>query len=190
MPRGTERIVTDDPTSGVVRAARVDDAEALGEVLVTSWLAAYRGIMPDSTLARLEPVSKAEMWRKLIGAAPTDDPSRRWVVEVDGDVVGYAITIPGSDEFLPPPAGSGEIDSLYLRPDAQGRGLGRALLEHSVMDLRERGFEPLVLWAFEANDHARRFYERLGWRFDGSRQHWVLDDVPVPVVRYRLGTPG
>ena len=99
---------------------------------------------------------------------------------------GYAITIPGSDEFLPPPPGSGEIDSLYLRPEANGKGLGRTLLDHSVRDLRDRGFEPQVLWAFEANDHARGFYERMGWRFDGSLQHWVLDGIPVPIVRYQL----
>jgi len=44
-----------------------------------------------------------------------------------------------------------------------------------------------VLWAFEQNARARRFYERAGWTLDVTGEHWVLDDVPVPIVRYRLG---
>jgi len=59
-----------------------------------------------------------------------------------------------------------------------------------VHDLRSRGFDLLVLWAFEQNARARRFYERAGWTLDVTGEHWVLDDVPVPIVRYRLGGEG
>ncbi|MGK2851437.1 MAG: N-acetyltransferase family protein [Candidatus Limnocylindrales bacterium] len=174
-----------------IRLATTDDAEALGTIEAASYLATYRGIMPDSVLARVQPESMIERTRTRLAAAaraPADDPHRLWVIESDGAVAGYARTEPGLDQFLPPPEGAGEVESLYLHPDATGRGLGRALLRHAVDDLAERGFDPLVLWAFAANERARRFYERAGWSLDVSGEHWVLDGVPCPIVRYRLDT--
>ena len=52
----------------------------------------------------------------------------------------------------------GEIDALYLVPHARGRGLGRALLEEA-----KAAEEMLTLWAFQANEGARRFYAREGF---------------------------
>ena len=176
-----------------IRLARPDDAEALGTIEATSYLATYRGIMPDSVLARVSPERMIERLRPRLAAAaagPPDELHRMWVIVDDtGALRGYATTEPATDQFLPPPTGAGEIESLYLHPASIGRGLGRALLAHSVEELRERGFDPLVLWAFEANDRARRFYERAGWTLDVTGEAWVLDDIPVPIVRYRLDTP-
>jgi GNAT superfamily N-acetyltransferase len=171
-----------------IRLARVDDAEALGRIEAESYLDTYRGVMPDSVLARVHPERMIERIRPRLAAlaeAPPEEAMRLWVIEVDGAVRGYATTEPATDQFLPPPAGAGELESLYLHPSAIGQGLGRALLQHAVDDLCARGFDPLVLWAFEQNARARRFYERAGWTLDVTGEHWVLDDVPVPIVRYR-----
>jgi ribosomal protein S18 acetylase RimI-like enzyme len=169
-----------------IRPATVDDADRLAEVQVASYLDTYVGIMPDSVIARVQPGRYAPRWREQLGDPTRADEDWVWVGEVDGIVQGYVLTQPASDQFRPPPPGAGEVESLYLHPAAIGRGLGRALLEHGVRDLRARGFEPLVLWAFDANARARRFYERAGWQLDVTGEHWVLDDVPVPIVRYRL----
>ena len=117
------------------------------------------------------------------------DQQRLWVIEAHGTIAGYARTQPASNQFLPPPDGAGEMESLYLQPAAIGRGLGRALHQHAIDDLVARGFGPLVLWAFAGNEPARRFYERAGWTLDVTGEHWVLDGVPCPIVRYRLDKP-
>jgi ribosomal protein S18 acetylase RimI-like enzyme len=169
-----------------------DDAEALGTIKAASYLATYRGIMPDSVLARVSAERMIERVRPRLASAASaagEGPQRLWVIETDGEVRGYATTEPGSDQFLPPPDGAGELESLYLHPDAIGRGLGWALLQHAVDDLVARDFDPLVLWAFEANARARRFYERAGWTLDVTGEHWILDGVPCPIVRYRLDRP-
>lgn len=177
-----------------IRLAVPGDAEALGTIEAASYLATYRGIMPDSVLARVQAERLTERVRARltaaaeVAAAAADDPRRMWVIEADGAIAGYAITEPGSDMFLPPPDGAGELESLYLHPDAIGRGLGWTLLRHAVDDLVDRGFDPIILWAFEANARARRFYERAGWILDVTGEHWVLDGVPCPIVRYRLDT--
>jgi GNAT superfamily N-acetyltransferase/chorismate mutase len=50
------------------------------------------------------------------------------------------------------------LDDLYIRPSAQGAGVGSALLD-LVKAQRPTGF---CLWVFESNTPARRFYEARG----------------------------
>ena len=51
------------------------------------------------------------------------------------------------------------IQALYVMGDARGHGLGGALLA-DVMGRQDR----LMLWTFQANAGAQRFYERHGFR--------------------------
>jgi len=170
-----------------IRLALPDDAPALGAIQAASHLATYRGVMPDSVLARVDEQRMSQRFRsRLAVEAPAEDQHRVWVIEADGAIAGYAITEPGADRFLPPPGGAGELESLYLHPEVVGRGLGRALHQHAIDDLAARGFDPLILWAFAANEQALRFYERAGWTLDETGQHWLLDGVSCPIVRYRL----
>jgi GNAT superfamily N-acetyltransferase len=50
------------------------------------------------------------------------------------------------------------IDQLYVLPEAQGRGLGTALLQ-----VAQNAFDHLQLWTFQRNVPARRFYEARGF---------------------------
>jgi GNAT superfamily N-acetyltransferase len=52
----------------------------------------------------------------------------------------------------------GWIDQLYVLPEAQGRGLGTALLQ-----IAQNAFDRLQLWTFQRNTQARRFYEARGF---------------------------
>jgi GNAT superfamily N-acetyltransferase len=60
------------------------------------------------------------------------------------------------------------IDQLYVLPEAQGRGLGTALLQ-----IAQNAFDRLQLWTFQRNVPARRFYEARGFALiqqtDGAR---------------------
>jgi len=69
-----------------------------------------------------------------------------WVAEVEGAIVGFA-ALDGN-----------ELEHLYVQPRDQDRGVGAALF-HQVTTLRPDG---LVLWVFQRNEAARRFYERHG----------------------------
>ena len=71
-----------------------------------------------------------------------------WVVEVNGRAAAF-MAIAG--DF---------IDQLYVDPDRQRSGLGKALLEHA------RALSPDHLWLYtlQINTHGRTFYEKNGFR--------------------------
>jgi ribosomal protein S18 acetylase RimI-like enzyme len=173
-------------TDVVVREASIGDAPAIADLHVRSWRSAYRGIVPDAILDGLSVDARRDVWTRAIGRAATEpsNEARVWVVEEAGAVRGFAETRPSRDDDAQP--GTGEVHSIYLAPEAWGRGLGQRLLAHASDDLRARGFVPLVLWVIEDNAPGRRFYERAGWRPDGARQPIDFDGVMVDEIRYRL----
>jgi GNAT superfamily N-acetyltransferase len=68
------------------------------------------------------------------------------------------------------------IEQLYVLPEAQGLGIGSALLERA-----KQASSALSLWTFQANHPARRFYERHGFapseQTDGSGNEEQEPDV-------------
>src|SRR5688572_20806482 len=179
------------PEAVAVRLASPADVEALGGVTGRAYAAAYQGIVPPAVLDEWLADAPAmwARWRDALGERPPDHPSRAWVAERDGRILGYSTTSPAKSEYLPPPEGAGELTNLYLDPDVIGTGIGRLLYEHAVSDLFERGFDPLVVWAFRDNPKARRFYPRMGLEVDVPDHDWVLGGVPCPIVRFRGARP-
>ena len=63
----------------------------------------------------------------------------------------------------------GEITHVLVRPEEQGKGVGRALLDAAVTAARFVGVQELVL-VTPPDLGARHFYESLGWHAEGAMQ--------------------
>jgi len=72
-----------------------------------------------------------------------------------------------------------EIIAIHSLPESWGTGLGHAMLTEA---LNQIGNHPVFLWAFRENTRARRFYEKHGFRWDGSERVSGFDGAPE--VRY------
>ena len=76
----------------------------------------------------------------------------------------------------------GWVDQLYVRPDCQHGGIGKALLGQAM-----KTHSPLRLWTFQKNAAAIRFYLAQGFReierTDGSRNEEREPDVLFEWVR-------
>jgi mycothiol synthase len=59
--------------------------------------------------------------------------------------------------------GAGEVYNLAVHPDAQGRGVGPALLHAGLRHLVDIGCGEVVLWVDAANERAVRLYRRQGF---------------------------
>ncbi len=56
----------------------------------------------------------------------------------------------------------GELTTVYVLPSGQGSGTGRCLVGAVARYFVESGVGSMLLWVFEGNAPARRFYESLG----------------------------
>ena len=78
-----------------------------------------------------------------------------WVVESDGDVIGFLVLIGQSDGML--------LDNLAVLPSHQGRGAGRALLTLAEEQTRAAGYERISLYTNQAMLENQELYERIGY---------------------------
>ena len=60
-----------------------------------------------------------------------------------------------------------EIVAIHSLPVSWGTGLGHAMLTEALKQIGDR---PVHLWAFKENTRARRFYEKHGFRWDGTER--------------------
>ena len=74
-----------------------------------------------------------------------------------------------------------EIVAIHSLPESWGTGLGSAMLQSALAQI---GAQTVFLWAFRENKCARRFYEKHGFRWDGSERISEFDGaVEVRYVR-------
>ncbi len=84
------------------------------------------------------------------------------IAELDGAPAGVMYLLTLVDYFTDRP--HGHVSVLAVAKDAQGRGVGTALLDAAAEWSRARGFDRLTLMFFEGNHRARRVYERNGFQ--------------------------
>lgn len=111
--------------------------------------------------------SRHELARRM--AEPWFDPEDLLVYEESGEIVGFCWIKPRED--IHPP--SGEIYVIGVRPDRQGRGLGRSLVLRGIEHIRRHGLGGVVLYVEHDNYPARRLYESLGLRVHHEDHRYV-----------------
>lgn len=148
-----------------IRTARPGDAGPIAEVHVATWRVAYAGMLPDHVLLGLKSAAERAYWRRAI-AARQSDCSVFVAASEDGDTLGYGSAGPARPNGL---SFAGEIYTLYVAPDYQGKGLGRGLLHAMFGQLRRQGNETAMLWVLAANP-ARFFYRAMGGTLVAERR--------------------
>jgi GNAT superfamily N-acetyltransferase len=103
-----------------------------------------------------------------VAAGPDDEAM--FVAELDGRPVGCAFLVTLVDYFNERP--HAHLSVLAVSADAEGRGVGTALIDQSVAWARQRGSDRLTLSAVVTNSRARALYERNG--FAGEYIRYVL----------------
>ena len=118
----------------------------------------------------------------LFGARPAAEVV---IAEDAGQPLGFALFFHNYSTFLAQPGIY--LEDLYVRPQARGRGVGRALLVHLARLARERGCGRLEWWVLDWNESAIRFYRSLGaqpmsdwtvFRLTGGDLARLADEAP------------
>ena len=184
-----------------IRPARVDDAAAIGRIHVETWQATYAGVLPAEYLASLNEVRRAAWWSNEI-RRPSEAGNILVAEDDEAGVVGFGSC--GGARRVPPAwlaqstARVGEVYTLYVAPDFQNRGIGRALLAALFARLGATGAGRGMLWVLAANP-SRFFYEAVGGRRIGALDErfagrdveelaYGWDDLAATLALVRRGT--
>jgi GNAT superfamily N-acetyltransferase len=94
-------------------------------------------------------------------------PSYRiFVAAADGAFAGtYALII--LDNLAKRGARAGVVEDVAVLPAAQGRGVGRAMMEHARAECRAAGCYKMMLSSNVKREPAHRFYDALGFERHG-----------------------
>ena len=157
-----------------VRTAIPGDAAAIAEIHVETWRDAYAGLLPDHVLLGMSEVRHAAQWRQHMARD-------RVKVAVDSrhGLVGFGSAGRARNGRLPY---DGEVYTLYVGPDFQGRGIGSKLLIALFESLLRDDIDSAMLWVL-ADNPARFFYEAMGGKWAAVRDE-TLWGVTLPERGY------
>ncbi len=107
------------------------------------------------------------------------------LMELAGDVVGYAQLLVGSapSEIVATPAI--ELQRFYIIRDFHGRGFAQRLMESVLSTTRDQGSIAVWLGVWERNDRAISFYVKSGFADVGSQLFVLGDDRQTDRIMYR-----
>lgn len=86
------------------------------------------------------------------------------VAEQQGGAVGYSYASVEGYDYMLLRGPAGVLHDIVIDPEHRGRGIGRMLLDATLMELRARRVPRAVLATAEQNASAQRLFTRAGFR--------------------------
>lgn len=165
-----------------VRKAVLSDAAALADILCCSWSSTFSEILTaDELVKNVNLQKRTEMFENIL---KTDGFHN--LIAIDGDnPCGLCSYGKSRDND---PSDYGEIIAIHTKPEYWGKGVGKALMDRALSELRRLGYSKIVLWTFEENSRARHFYEKYGFISDGMIKDSGFANAKEIRYRLELGT--
>ena len=169
-----------------IRGANTADAALLADLGAATFVETFGHLYaPEDLQAFLGDSHSADAYARTL-AKPD---YALWIAERDGVAVGYAQAGPCGLPHPDATPADGELKRLYLRADAQGVGIGEALLRHALAWLERDGPRTLWISVWSENFGAQRFYARHGFQFAGEYEFIVGAQRDREFMYRRLPTP-
>ncbi len=123
------------------------------------------GPPPWRERAAMDEAVKEDQARLLANLAPGSAIFA--AINADGNPLGFVTLRTDRDYFTGEPAG--HVVDIVVAREAEGRGVGRALLAAAERWAKEAGYPWLTLNVFAGNERARRVYEQAGYQVEWTR---------------------
>lgn len=145
-----------------IRYADISDAKILGEIHSKSWKVAYRGVVPNEILENITVEKRQKYFEKALTSRWEEDA----IIFKDNKAAGFICI--GRCRDTDKSYICGEIWGIYLLPEYWKMGIGTELINWGLNELKERNYSKVTLWVLEENINARKFYEKIGFKHDGT----------------------
>ena len=126
----------------IIRKARATDADAIERIVAD----AYR---PLAERMDKPPMPMLEDYPARIGEGVVD------VIEDQDVVLGMIILVDQPDALM--------LENVAVAAEAQGRGVGRRLIDHAEVEARRRGQDRIRLYTHVTMVENQRMYAHLGY---------------------------
>lgn len=162
-----------------IREAEPGDAEAIADLVMRSWRAAYPGMVDQDVLDGLALPEQTAKWLAVIEGSMTV------LVAAPREVIVGVIAIAKPSRDADEWKDVAELVAVYVDPDRLRGGAGTAMLEAALDRLRQQKASDVTVWTLNNNDLALAFYAQFGFKRDGK----VRDEAGwhEPDVRLRRG---
>lgn len=140
-----------------IRRATAGDAQILAYIQTESWKAAFQNILEVEDLKQCTNLERATaMYQKLLDAKKGNG----YILEVEGKPHCIAWWDAACD---PDMSGYAELICIHSLPDNWRKGFGSKMMEQVLSDMEKAGYAHTLLWVFDQNERARKFYEAKGF---------------------------
>ena len=136
-----------------IRRAQNGDEETLARIQTESWRAAFAGIVPAELLTQCTSLERAErMYARLL----SERRGNGYILELDGKPHCIAWWDATREKDMP---GTAELICIHSLRDNWHKGYGSRMMERVLADAKSAGYARIMLWVFDRNVRAIRFYE-------------------------------
>ena len=168
----------------IIRRAGSADAEPLAALGVRTFTESFAHLYhPDDLQAFL--VGAYGLARTRADLA--DPRKASWLVEADGEAIGYALAGPCDLPHAEVTPACGELKRIYFIQGRQSSGLGRRLFGHVMAWLQADGPRTVWIGVWSGNVGAQRFYARQGFSQVGEYGFKVGRTVDREFILRRTG---
>ncbi len=160
----------------MIRQAVEADCARLAEIHVYGWRFAYKGIISNEALIKdLSVEKRITEFKKNI----SEKKETTYIYEEHDIIKGFMTIGECRDEDK---NGSFELWGIYVEPTMKREGIGGKLLKRCEEMAIDLGKNEIYLWVLENNLVGRRFYEKNGYKEDGSKKE--IEKFKVMEIRY------
>jgi ribosomal protein S18 acetylase RimI-like enzyme len=117
-----------------------------------------------------------EGYASFMGTQLEDPDKAVLVAEDNGDVIGYAYAAVEGYDYMVLRGPAGVLHDVIVDPEHRGRGVGRLLIDATLLFFRSRDMPRVVLSTAERNEAAQRLFARMGFRPTMIEMTIDLDD--------------
>jgi len=163
----------------IIRKLLPENAYERASCHVSAWRSAYKGIVPDEYLNNLSIEKRAEKFKQKLQEFKD---VLYYCAVYENRIIGFFDMGKSCDEDKP---NTGEIYAIYSIEEFWSKGVGRQMMDYAIDTLKHMGYNEIVLWVLEENSRARRFYEKCGFSFDGTKKEITIGK-PLIEIRYAI----
>lgn len=139
------------------------EVDQLGKLRQKAWSATYRGIYPDEMIDQFDYAWHKERDLQRIRSLQYEN----YFIQLNGNHIGY-LTLKNDESLI--------LYSLYLLPEAQGRGIGKQSFAFVSQYCANHGIQGFCCHCQPDNTNAMGFYQHMGGRMiardEGNAERW------------------